>query len=127
LIPEESINYFKHTFGQVDGKFDFFVVQRGSSSFVPPTSVISDFWKFVKCLAAAKIILEKYSAASSSRAKSGSEEYKNQLFQVLLDRKNLLAERMKWLNTSPQNEDEILSLMAEEEDLDNQIQEFWST
>lgn len=128
LIPANAVNYFIHTLQQVEPQINFFMVQRGPGSYVPPTSGLSNFWKFVKCLAAAKILLERYISMAEKRESSQTRFDRNHFFELLLNRKKKLEDEIVWA-TSPnsnQNEDDVMRLLEMEEEIDKEIQDFWT-
>jgi hypothetical protein len=128
LIPSSAVEYFIHTLKQVEPQINFFMVQRGSGSYVPPTSLLSNFWKFIKCLATAKILLERYIVVAAKKDNSQSRFNRSDLFQLLLERKKGLEDRIIWatLPESGQNEDDIISLMEQEAEVEKEIQDFWT-
>lgn len=128
LIPPIASQYFTHTLRQVEPQINFFTVQRGPGSYVPPTSFLSNFWKFIKCLAAAKILLERYVVTAKKKETPQAMPNRNDLFQLLLERRKGIEDRITWatLPESGQSEDDILQLMEQEDQLDKEIQDFWT-
>ena len=128
VIPAEAAEYFRHTFSQC-GERIFFAVQRGANSYVPATSFTSGFWKFAKCLAAAKIISELYLNSSIVDRRSTEEEssdYKTRLFELLLERKERVERDID--NAYQESNDErLMSLITDKDRIESEINKFWRT
>jgi len=128
MIPSEAAEYFNQTFSQCSER-TFFTVQRAANSYVPATSFTSSFWKFVKCLAAAKIISELYLTSNvsiKSPSESQSDDYKTMLFGLLLERKDRIERDADNAYQESDNE-RLMALIDEKEAIESEINSFWRT
>jgi hypothetical protein len=130
LVPAGAANYFINTLEQIGTQqIRFFMTQRGVGSFVPGKSLLSGFWRFVKCLAAAKILLDKYISSISIPANPAAGFDRGESFQILLSKKRDIEDKIRSLYSEKEfmDENKIFELMEEEDRIDKEIQNFWIT
>lgn len=130
LVPAGAANYFINTLEQVGTQqIRFFMTQRGPGSYIPGTSLLSGFWRFIKCLAAAKILLDKYISSIARPARQTPRVDRNESFELLLSKKRDIEDKIRSLysGNGVRDEDKVFKLMEEEERVDREIQDFWTT
>lgn len=130
LVPAGAANYFINTLEQIGTQqIRFFMTQRGVGSFVPGKSLLSGFWRFVKCLAAAKILLDKYISSIAITARPAAGFGRSESFQILLSKKEDIENKIRSLysGNGVGDENKIFELMEEEDRIDKEIQNFWTT
>jgi hypothetical protein len=65
----------------------------------------------------------------AEKRESSQERFdKNYFFELLLNRKKRLEDEIAWATSpkSSQSEDDVIKLLEAEEELDKEIQEFWT-
>lgn len=130
LVPAGAANYFINTLEQVGTQqIRFFMTQRGPGSYIPGTSLLSGFWRFIKCLAAAKILLDRHISSISIPVRPEAGFDKRKSFEILLGKKRDIEDKIRSLYSVKEISDEnkIFELMEEEDRIDKEIQNFWTT